>query len=254
MRGISKPCPPDDAYPDGPAPTSFGDAENAYLESLDRLSPARDPVSFARSEFDQLAKYKLRREMYREQGSLCVYCERKIAEGRPVPSIEHWCPLSCNPRLALHWKNLYLSCPSPDTCDSAKGNRRLRWDDADDDMPWPANFRYEDFLGFTSRGVIYVRSDVVLEESMRRALELAIKKCPDGNRVRPSIVNLNHSMLVKARAAAVAEERMLMEAGTTGAREERAAWLLDQDPLPAFVSIRVAYLRKQLGLGGVVCR
>ena len=151
MRGISKLCPPDDAYPDGPVPTSFGDAENAYLESLDRLSPERNPVSFARSEFDQLAKYKLRRKMYREQGSLCVYCEREIAEGRSVPPIEHWCPLSCNPKLALHWKNLYLSCPSPDTCDSAKGNRRLRWDNADDNLPWPAKFQYEDIVGFTSR-------------------------------------------------------------------------------------------------------
>lgn len=249
MRGISKPCPPSDAYPDGPARTSFGDAENAYLNSLDRLSADRDPVSFARSEFDQLAKYKLRRKMHREQGSLCVYCEQEITEGFPIPRIEHWCPLSCNPKLALHWKNLYLSCPSPDTCDSAKGNRRLRWGDADDDMPWPAEFPYEDVVGFTSRGKIYVRSDVVLEESMRRALELAIEKRTDGARVRPSIVNLNHSMLVKARAAAVISEHMLMEAATADERDERAAWLLDCDPRPAFVSIRVAYLRKQLGRG-----
>ena len=84
MRGISKPCPPGDSYPDGPVRTSFGDAENAYLNSLDRLSADRDPVSFARSEFDQLAKYKLRREMYREQGSLCVYCEQEITEGFPI--------------------------------------------------------------------------------------------------------------------------------------------------------------------------
>ena len=249
MRGIAKPYPPDDAYPDGSVPTSFGDAENAYLESLDRLSTERDPVSFARSEFDQLAKYKLRREMYREQGSICVYCERGIAERPPVPRIEHWCPLSCNPKLALHWKNLYLSCPSPETCDSAKGSRRLRWGDVDDDMPWPAKFQYEDFVGFTSRGKIYVRSDVALKESTRRALELAIKKRPDGARMRPSIVNLNHSMLVKARAIVVAEERKRMEVATKGEREERAAWLLDQDPLPAFVSIRVAYLRNQLGRG-----
>ena len=254
MRGISKLCPPCDVYPDGQALASLGDAADAYLESLDRLSPDRDPGPFARSEFNRLAKHKLRREMYREQGSLCVYCEREIAEKHPVPPIEHWCPLSCNPRLALHWKNLYLSCPSPETCDSAKGNRRLRWGDADDDMPWPANFPYEDFVGFTSSGIIYVRSDVVLEESMRRALELAINKCPDGARVRPSIVNLNHPKLVTARRAVVYKERILMEAETMGAREERAALLLDQDPLPAFVSIRVAYLRKQLGLGRVVCR
>ena len=166
MRGIAKPYPPDDVYPDGPASTSLGDAENDYLMSLNRLSAGRDPVSFARSEFDnRLKKSKLRREMYREQGSLCVYCERKIAEKLPVPRIDHWCPLSCNPELAFHWQNLYLSCPLVETCDSAKGNRRLRWDNADDDLPWPSEFPYEDVVGFTSRGEIYVRLDAELSEA-----------------------------------------------------------------------------------------
>lgn len=254
MRGISKLCPPCDVYRDGRALASIGDAADAYLERLDGLSPDRDPVSFARTEFNELAKHKLRREMYREQGSLCVYCERKIAEEYPPPPIEHWCPLSCNPRLALHWKNLYLSCRSSETCDSAKGSRRLRWGDADDDMPWPANFPYQNFVGFTSYGEIYVRSDVAMPEATRRALELAIEKRTDGDRVRPSIVNLNHSTLVTARRAVVNNERMLMGNATAEKREERVAWLLNRDPLLAFVSIRVAYLRKQLGLGRVVCR
>ena len=204
-------------------PKSFGEAENDYLESLDRLSAGRDPISFARSEFNKLAKYKLRREMYREQGSLCVYCEREIAEGYPFPRIDHWHPLSCNPRLALHWRNLYLSCTSPATCDWKKSNRRLRWDDSDDDKPWPAEFQFEEVVGFTSRGEIYVRSDFVLREATRGALELAIEERTDGARAGPGIVNLNHPMLVKTQATVVAEERMRMEVATMGEREERAA-------------------------------
>ena len=176
-------------------------------------------MSLARSEFDRLDKQKLRREMYREQRSLCIYCEREIAEGYPTPRIDHWRPLSLDPGLALHWKNLYLSCTTPDTCDSAKGDRPFRWDDAGDPhMPWPVDLRYEDVVGFTSRGEIYVRSDVAFTnlasaDATRRALELAIAGRHNGDRVRRSIVNLNHPALIAARSAAVDGERTRMREG-----------------------------------------
>ena len=252
MRGVSKPWPPRDVYPDGQAPASLREAENAYLTAL-RGVP--NQASFARSEFDRLDKRKLRREMYREQGSLCIYCEREVAEGSTMPRIDHWHPLSLDPGLALRWTNLYLSCPSPKTCDSAKGDRPFRWDDADPCMPWPVDFRYEDAVGFTSRGEIYVRSDVELPDATRRALELAVADRFDGARVRRSIVNLNDPGLVKARAAVVASERTHMEknfknrTATRDEREERANQILGQERLPAFVSIRVAWLRKKLGRG-----
>ena len=253
MRGISKPWPPRDVYPDSDdPPTSLRNAENAYL----RLLPgASSQASFARSEFDRLDKQKLRHVMYGEQRSLCIYCEREIGEGHPPPRIDHWRPLSGDPALALHWKNLYLSCTRPETCDSAKGDSPLRRDDADCHMPWPVDFRYEDVVGFTTRGEIYVRSDVALPDAVRRAIELAIADRADGARVRRSIVNLNDPALVKARVAAVRGERTRMEKdfenrrATRDEREERAAGLLGRVPLPAFVSIRVAWLRRTLGRG-----
>ena len=64
MRGISKPWPPTDVYPDDQASASLRKAEDEYLA---RLPAARDRVSFARSAFDGLAKPKLRVVMYREQ-------------------------------------------------------------------------------------------------------------------------------------------------------------------------------------------
>ncbi len=252
MRGISKPWPPGDVSPNGHPPSSLRDVENAYLAALPR---AADQVAFARREFDRLEKRKLRIEMYREQRSICVYCERKIAEGNPTPRIEHWHPLSLDPRLALHWKNLYLSCPSIENCDCAKGDRPLRWDDADPHMPWPVDLRYEDLLGFTSLGEIYVRTDVVLEDVTRRALELAIADRPDGVRLRRGIINLNHPALVAARAAALDSERTRLErdfedrTASRGECEERANAMLSERSLPAFVSIRVAWLRKRLGRG-----
>lgn len=247
MRGISKPWPPQDVHPDDQTPASLHEAEAAYREALPGAS---NPSSFARSVFDGLAKQKLRAEMYREQRSLCVYCERQVKEGYPTPRIDHWRPLGLEPELALHWKNLYLSCPAPETCDSAKGGRALRRDDTDPHLPWPVELRYEDVVGFTSRGEVYVRSDVKLPDGTRRALELAIADRTDGG-----IVNLNHPALVAARAAAVDSERTRMEnafenrTATRNEREERATRLLRRHQLPAFVSIRVAWLLKRLGRG-----
>ena len=227
MRGIAMTWPPPEGvYPDGQAQVSLRQVETAYRAAL---AGEPDKAPRARSEFDRLDKQMLRRKM--------------------------WRPLSLDPGLALHWMNLYLSCPSLDTCDSSKGDQPFRWDNTDPQMPWPVDLRYEDFVGFTKRGEIYVRRDVPLTVATRRALELAIADRPDGARVRRGIANLNHPALVAARAAAVDGERMRMEkdfrnrTATRDQREERASALLGRGQLPAFVSIRVAWLRRMLGRG-----
>ena len=245
MRGISKPWPPRDVYPDGQAQMSLRQAEAVFLRALREREFERS--RFARLKYDELDKRKLRREMYREQRSLCIYCERHIGEGNR-PRIEHWLPLSRNPKFALHWNNLYLSCSFPDTCDTAK-------DDAEPHLPWPVDRQYEDVVGFTSGGEIYVRSDVALSDSTRRAIELAIGARPDDDRKRRGIVNLNHPALIEARAAVVDSERTRMEKRykkKTATREERAQFatqILNKDKRPDFVSIRVAWLRRMLGRG-----
>ena len=252
MRGISKPEPPPDVHPEGGARTSLRDAEAASLEELPK---AATPGRFARTEFNGLDKRKLRAAMYREQRYLCIYCERRVAEDHPPPRIDHWYPLGANHRLALNWKNLYLSCPKPDTCDSAKADHPFRWGNGDVRMPWPVEFRYEDAVGFTTRGEIYVRSDATVADGVRQALELAIADRTIGARVQPGIVNLNDPALVKARAAAIRGERKRMEKelengnATSDGREERASQLLGKHRLSEFVSIRVAWLRKTLGKG-----
>ena len=252
MRGISKRWPPREVHRDGQARMSLRDAEAAFRATLPR-NP--NQARFARSKYEELDNEKLRREMYREQRSLCVYCERRVAEGYPPPRIEHWRPLSLDPKFALHWKNLYLSCPFPETCDSAKGGQPFRYDATDTHLPWPVDLRYEDFVGFTSGGEIYVRSDVVLPDATRRALELAIGDRLTGDQGRRSIVNLNHPALVEARAAAVDSERTRMakrfknKTATKQERNQLTTHLLDGDQFPVFVSIRVAWLRRMLGRG-----
>jgi uncharacterized protein (TIGR02646 family) len=252
MRGVSKPWPPANVSPEGHSPCTLRDAERDYLGTLPTQA---DQSAYARTRFNQLDKRKLREVMYEEQRSICVYCERRIDESNPAPHIEHWRSLSAHPEYALHWKNLYLSCPSAETCDAAKGDRALRWEDVDPHLPWPTDQRYEDLVGFTSHGDIYVRKDVVLDNIARRALELALDDRHDGYRMRRTVLNLNHPALVAARAAALDSERTRLErdfANSTvsrGGREERANNMLSQNPLPAFVSIRAAWLRKGLGRG-----
>lgn len=252
MRRLAKPRPPVNVSPDGQAPRSFEDAEHEYLE---RLPDRNNKVSFARSEFGRLEKSRLRQVMYGEQGSLCVYCERELSEYDGPPHVEHWRPLSGDPDHALHWDNLYLSCPTMDTCDGAKGGRRLK-DDADpDDLSWPTELDYERLVGFTSLGEMCVRDDAHMDDATRRALELAIDDRQHGGIRRRSLLNLNHPTLVAARSAALDSERNWLEefdngTATADEREQRATELLDREQLPPFVSIRVSWLRRRLGRGG----
>jgi uncharacterized protein (TIGR02646 family) len=255
MRRISKPWPPLDVSPDGQIPRSFVDAERDYRDALQNQAEKTD---FARSQFDRLDKPKLRAAMYREQRSICVYCERSVAEevpGRPIPRIDHWKPLSLHHDLALHWKNLYLSCPTKETCDSAKGELSLRSGENEPDLPWPADYAYENVLGYTSTGEIYLRTDINADEHVRKALAVVIGSKPGEPGYRSASLNLNHPALVEARAAAIDAEKKRIEREFAGRRatrperEQHAAALLAKDRLPDFVSVRVAWLRKFLGRG-----
>jgi uncharacterized protein (TIGR02646 family) len=250
MRGIAKIQPPANVSPDGQDLCSLSDRQAEYLVVLE----TRDNRSaFARGVFDGLNKRALRVVMYQEQGSICIYCESEVHEGNPIPSVEHWRALSIHPELALDWRNLYLSCAAPETCEARKGKQALRWVDADPHLPWPSECRYQDLVGFTSLGEIYVRGDIDLEPATQRALELAIDDCDDAGLKRSAILNLNHPSLVAARAAAIDIERDRLSKEFNKAsmeeRNQRAEAMLARNPLPSFVSIRVAWLRKELGRG-----
>lgn len=252
MRGLVKVGPPANVSPDGQTPRSFEAAEQEYLAALpDRPNRSR----FARVTFDGLDKSKLRQIMYGEQGSLCVYCERELSENDGPPPVEHWRPLSKDPQHALHWDNLYLSCPTMDTCDGAKHDRPLKSDDTDPDLPWPTELDYENLVGFTSQGEMCVRDDAQMGEVTRRALELAIDHRQHGGMPQRAILNLNHPTLVAARSAALDNERTRLQrkfdngTATNDEREQRATQLLAREQLPAFVSIRVSWLRRTLGRG-----
>ena len=254
MRQLSKLEPPENARHDSWEPQRFVDAECEFLCTL-RNTPEENKRRFVKRSFDQLDKSKLRKVMSSEQASLCVYCECRISEKWGEAHIEHWRPRSRAPEFALHWNNLYLSCETHDTCGTAKEDRRLTWDDADPDLPWPTELEYEQKVGFGRDGRIYVRNDVEIEEATRKALNLAINDYRDATGTdKDAILNLNHPDLLAKRAEAIDSERRRMKkdfGGTATAeeREERAAGLLAKNPRPEFVSIRVAAVLETLGRG-----
>lgn len=252
MRKLSKPWSPNDVSPEGQTSRTFAEAEASFLQ---QLPGATNQTSFARSEFDRLDKRKVRAVMIVEQSALCVYCERRVEEVKPSPPIDHWRPLSENHDKALHWKNLYLSCDSTDSCDVCKGGRSLKWEDTDDDLPWPCDFDYSRHVGFTSLGEIYVRTDTGLSEPLRRSLRLALEDQQDGNVLKASILNLNSPGLVAARAAAIDQERFKLnrefpEQTAPQMERARAALKLNREQVKEpFVSVRIAWLNRQLGKG-----
>lgn len=229
--------------------------QQAASEFQASLANATNMSEHARACFDALDKRKLRAVLYREQRYLCVYCERQLAEEPEPPPIEHWRALNRAPQDALNWENLYLSCPSPDTCDGAKGGEWLAWESADVPLPWPTEVAYESWFGFTSGGEMYVRSQAPLTTEQRRALELAVTYWDDEGQQQHSILNLNHPALVAARKAVIDSERSRIEReypnrrAPEAARRARAANLLQGPKYLAFVGVRVALLERALGKG-----
>lgn len=250
MRSLRKAQPPNNVSPAGQQASTWQQAETEFVR---RLQTAAEPAVYAREQFDSMDKSALRAVMYREQGSLCVYCERRVVERAPSPRVDHWRPLSANPQLALHWRNLYLSCTTKQTCDQRKGENPLRFGATGPELPWPVDHAYERCVGFTSLGEMYVRSDAPLDNAQRSALIAALGAPHNDTLGDNGVLNLNHPTLVAAREAALDNERQKLErqyrnkSATREEREERRDAMLRECPLPEFVSIRVRWLDVSLG-------
>lgn len=69
-------------------------------------------------------KDRIRRSLLGDQGYVCCYCERRVAND-PGVHIEHLVPQSKRPDLALHYSNMLCSCSSKHHCGHARGNSEL---------------------------------------------------------------------------------------------------------------------------------
>jgi len=102
-------------------------------------------------------------------------------------------------------------------------------------------------VGVSRGGDLYVREDRRLSEAQRRALSDALGRSTSDRALgdRDATLNLNHPVLREARLARRNPGRTV----TVEERARRAAELLDQPTRPPFVSARVAWLLRQLGVG-----
>lgn len=267
MRGIEKRPPPLNVSPPGQLAMRFVDAEKDLLRRLEAFVPkvkeeeATERSLFARARFNAMHKKVIREALIAEQHGVCVYCEDRVREPEPesgvtAPPIEHWRPVSHSPNTAIHWKNLYQSCDRKECCDDRKDNTQLRGADGQH-LPWPCEFAYEEALGVSKGGELYVRSDARLSEAQRAALTAALGQSKRDEAVGDpdACLNLNHPTLRAARLAAIDAERERLARAhrdRTVPAEERevlAVAMLMQTTRPTFVSARVAWLRNQLGKG-----
>lgn len=241
MRALIKGPAPANVSPPTQQPATLAEWDADYRASV---ATAADPIRHARSRFDDMHKRFLRDVLFVEQRFVCVYCERQIDEVHPPPPIDHWNPLSLFLQQVFDWNNLHLSCRTVDTCDDRKKSEALN-------LPWPVHFQYEQVVGFTSGGRMYVRADVTIAPQVRQALAVALDDQPGPPSIR-STLNLNQPALREARAAAIEAEEAVVEGQPpmpVAQRQQRALALLSQQRRDDFVSARVAYLQGQLGVG-----
>lgn len=111
-------------------------APSAELGDVLRDCASRDADYRTDKNFTDV-KSRLRLELWREQGSLCVYCERKLPCETEMERhgdlseecrtrIDHIKPRTAYPQLCFEYTNLALSCPSADSCDRKKGSKELQ--------------------------------------------------------------------------------------------------------------------------------
>ena len=252
MRGLSKPWPPSDVSPDGQTPRRFVDAEREYRTTLPDRS---DRTKFARTEFDRLDKGKLRKVMSGEQSSLCVYCERRLSENREPAHVEHWRPLSGAPEHALHWRNLVPRLRDDRHVRRRQGQPATQVGRRGSGSSVAHRARLRTAGRFRQR-----RPDV---RPRRRAHRRGNPESPRAGHRRSSARRGSAAgdpqpespdtrggpRCGAGQRADAAESRLHATHRIKEERTARATQLLDQERRPAFVSIRVAWLRKRLGRG-----
>lgn len=250
MRFVDKNAPPENISAEGQLEMTFVECEQDYLAKLPSIRKELQS-KWARDCFGDMNKKIIRQHLRVEQRHLCVYCEDRVEEPEfaPFPPVEHWRPLAKSLTTAIHWRNIYQSCARPRCCDDRKHDSTLTTQTGDD-LPWPCEFPYEEVIGFSHNGEMYVRRNSKLTAEQCEALERAIGRAEDdllqGDRF--AILNLNHPTLREARAAAIDTEFNRSRAHSMEERGSRATRYLEAAKRPAFVSVRVAWLRKQCGV------
>jgi uncharacterized protein (TIGR02646 family) len=120
-------------------------------------------------------KEDLRASLLSEQGYICCYCMRRIAEPTAQKMvIEHFKPQSLYPELQFNYYNLLASCQGNEGlseayqhCDERKKSHEITIN--------PLNQTMMERIKFTSNGEIYT-DDVILDKDINNVLNLNLQQ------------------------------------------------------------------------------
>lgn len=259
MRKVEKLGPPAGTVTYDGDPRSWSDLEADLIRALETGALT---VSDVRTRHYGRANRETTRErLLVEQHYRCVYCERAVARtgaapdgvsGPDSPRRAHWIPIAVEPKFALDWNNLYVSCSMTDTCDIHQKSRGLG-------LPHPVDTFYEECLSFDWHGIVHISKHAAsyLTERQVDALRCAIGDprvdAPGARGDLSSLLNLNHPQLRKQRAAQLDALKMhMLRRFPNGEpsrqdREDEARRLLSAPKGKQFVSIQIAWLRRTAG-------
>ncbi|MBT1173863.1 hypothetical protein JS528_11085 [Bifidobacterium sp. MA2] len=251
------------------APEAFVRAvdEQRRTRSLQGMDAGTDPQTLW-DRLDGAARQAVLDRLLREQGHLCVYCERPIGlpGGRLGAHVEHYVPR--HPSRAeypeLEWKNdgpaprspqadaesvdyanLFAACTNetvndatPLTCDKLRGSRRMSLD--------PRSRRSLRRLVYRTNGRVEAKDpdDAAVWNDIGR------------DDARPGLLNLNAAHLRNARRAALRQLMARLMASGDRRTIDRACereirdLLAEKDPREPFLEAKLYVLSKRPGIRG----
>lgn len=214
------------------------------------IRKGHEPVGLTQHRCDPGATFKglpsstkesIQKQLLKEQGHICAYCMKRI--NKQQMKVEHWHCQDKYPDEQLDYQNMLGACLghegepySQQTCDTRKGNQRLKYNPAD---PSRCIESRTHFLGNGKIQSDEIEDDVDGQISFDRQLN--------------EVLNLNHPRLVKNRMLVwnAVHDALAHKPGSRTSAEIQK--LLDQwnrpnqqGQLREYCAVAVYYLRKRL--------
>lgn len=190
-------------------------------------------------------KQAIREQLLREQGWLCAYCMKRIADPKAINEgrfdettamkVEHWHCQEKHPGEQLNYQNMLGVCLGNEgqplekqTCDSRKGNQELKYN------PVTAAHRIESHIRFLGNGKIQ-SEDAEFDCQLNEVLKLNGPRLEEN---RKAVWNAVHNTLDQrpGRRTVADLEKLLAQWGKPDA----------DGRLREYCAVAVYYLRKRL--------
>ena len=212
---------------------------SSYKKTCHELG-VQEPLLYA--DFNETAK--LREFLSEEQHNVCCYCQRPVKGFR----IEHSYPengpdMEKSKRLQLEYSNLFASCMDSQRlpkhlqyCDVAKGNHIIR--------EFIKEQQCQSYFRYLSTGEIVPNGSFATWKEYVEATDLPKDEVDAINAI--NILNLNCHSLVEARKTCIMELLSLLPKRSKDEWHQKIDEWLSASTYPAFIELRLQYLKKYL--------